>query len=404
MQTIRLVVFNEDYWDNNLIYTQNILPLKSLADSVNGQLELFSFTSLPVYLMQRKRIKGFVEKMAERNVKVVNKLVLFYPTRYLLPFYILLPFFYLNVYFYMKALRKSDKGRNVINNMRSYCPALAFYKYYGRLDNVFFDPRTEWIEENINAGYFKSGSRTVKFWSELEKEFVKNFHKTILISDIFKDNLIKKCGSKYEDKMCVLYNPIDYKQFAIEKRPHNGKVFLYTGSLGHWNNLVTYLDFFKMFIEQGMECRLIICTNTAQKKIDEIVCREEYAQIKNAVIVHYNVPCDKLPVYYSECDYGLQLMSLPDSRVGVKYVEYIAAGLIPIVNSNVKGAAFLSKKYGFGPVIENQDNKEEIINKVVNALPLDVNSAQYLEFKQQSDLNELGCILKKIYLDEHEEV
>ena len=161
MLTIRLVVFNEDYWDNNLIYTQNILPLKALTDAVGGSLELYSFTSLPIYIMQRKRIKAFIERMAKAGIKVVNKFVLFYPTRYMLPHYCLLPFFYLNVGSYVKALARKDKGAEVIYNLRSYSPALAFYKYYNNLSNVFFDPRTEWIEENINTGYFRSGSKTV---------------------------------------------------------------------------------------------------------------------------------------------------------------------------------------------------------------------------------------------------
>lgn len=399
MLTIRLVVFNEDYWDNNLIYTQNILPLKTLADKIGGKLELYSFTSLPIYVMQRKRIKAFVGRMAQDGIRVVNKLVLFYPTRYMLPHYCLLPFFYLNVRGYVKTLARKDKGNAVINNLRSYSPALAFYKYYNNLSNVFFDPRTEWIEENINAGYFRSGSKTVDFWMGMEGKFIQAFRKTILISDIFKENLLNKHGQGNESKMVVLYNPIDYKKFVIKKKPHDGKVFLYTGSLGHWNNLATYLGFFKMFKEHGENCRMVICTNTASSKVEGVLSREEFSQIRGLVDVHYNVPGNMLPVYYAECDYGLQLMTLPDSRVGVKYVEYVAAGLIPLVNNNVKGAALLSDRYGFGPVINESDSEDMIIEKVLSAKPIDVKSPEYNDFRGKTDLNGIASLLKQIYLN-----
>lgn len=399
MQTIRLVVFNEDYWDNNLIYTQNILPLKKLADSIGGELELYSFTSLPIYLIQRRIIKAFVSKMSGMNVRVVNKCVLFYPTRYMLPHFCLLPFLFLNVFFYMKALCRKDKNKVVINNLRSYTPALAFYKYYERRDNVFFDPRTEWIEECINAGYFKPNGKTVRYWKKKEVEFVRSFRKTILISDVFKDNLVSKCGVENANKMVVLYNPIDYSKFDIQKKPHKGKVFLYTGSLGHWNNLATYLDFYKLFKQyDGEDNRLVICTNTSQQKVEEVLNQEEYSLIKDDITVHYNVPGDMLPEYYSECDYGLQLMSLPDSRVGVKYVEYVAAGLIPIVNSNVKGAALLSDKYGFGPVIKINDTNESVIGKVLGAKEIDRLSPSYCEFKTKTDLNTIETNLQSIYI------
>ena len=233
----------------------------------------------------------------------------------------------------------------------------------------------------------------------MEGKFIQAFRRTILISDIFKENLLNKHGQGNESKMVVLYNPIDYEKFAIKKKPHDGKVFLYTGSLGHWNNLATYLEFFKMFKEHGENSRMVVCTNTASSKVEDVLNREEFSQIRGLVDVHYNVPGNKLPVYYAECDYGLQLMTLPDSRVGVKYVEYVAAGLIPIVNSNVKGAALLSERYGFGPVINEGDSENMVIEKVLSTKPIDVTSSGYKEFRGKTDLNGIAALLKQIYLD-----
>lgn len=50
MKKIRLVVFNEPYWDKGLIYSQNILPLLQLVKTKEYSLDVLSFTSLPFYL------------------------------------------------------------------------------------------------------------------------------------------------------------------------------------------------------------------------------------------------------------------------------------------------------------------------------------------------------------------
>ena len=56
MKIIRLVVFNEPYWDKGLIYSQNILPLLQLVKTKEYTLDVISFTSLPFLLKSKKRI------------------------------------------------------------------------------------------------------------------------------------------------------------------------------------------------------------------------------------------------------------------------------------------------------------------------------------------------------------
>lgn len=399
MRIIRLVIFNEEYWNKGLIYTQNIIPLKKLAEATESKLEIISFTSYPKFISCKNKITDFCSEMMDNGITVRNMNVLYYPTRFMLPRKFMLPYFYMNVWRYVKALYKEDKDKDVVYNLRSYQAALAFYKYYPDHSKLIFDPRTDWIEENINRGDFKKGSRTVKFWNKAEEAFVNSFRKTILISDVFKEDLVQRYNIRDDSRLVILYNPIDYFHFNVNKVPHQGIVFLYTGSLGGWNLLENYLDFFKELYLVEPTCRLIVCTTTSQSKVESILAKDSYSGIKDSVSVYYDVKFEDLPTYYSQCDYGLQLMNKKDSRVGVKFVEYLAAGLIPIVNSNVQGAAFLSSKLRMGVVLDGNENGEQLYDKVISAQAIDRNSDSYNYIKRLTDVNAIADYLKTIYFD-----
>ena len=99
MKKIRLVVFNEPYWDKGLIYSQNILPLLQLVKTGKYSLDIISFTSLPFLFKSKTNIQATKNDLTQYGVNVRNFPVLFYPTRFMLSRYFLLPFYFLNVFF-----------------------------------------------------------------------------------------------------------------------------------------------------------------------------------------------------------------------------------------------------------------------------------------------------------------
>lgn len=210
-------------------------------------------------------------------------------------------------------------------------------------------------------------------------------------------NVIKKHGLKSMSKLSLLYNPIDYKKFCIARANHNDIVFLYTGSIGQWNKIENYLTFFREFNSRNPQSRIIICTTASKSKIDSII-NTSYRSLIDKISVYFNVVIDELPKYYSQCDFGLQLMTKRDSRVGVKYIEYLAAGLTPIVSENVEGAAEISRKYNLGVIISNSDSPDDIFRKIVECKRIDFNSESYRQIQQLSDLNYLEPHLREIYL------
>lgn len=400
MKKIRLVVFNEPYWDKGLIYSQNILPLLQLVKTGKYSLDVVSFTSFPFLLKCKKEIRATKDELKEYGVNILNFPVMFYPTRFMLLRYFLLPFYFLNVYFYIKHLSSQDAKStdDIFYSIRSYQAALGFLKFYKNKDRVIFDTRTDWIEENVNVGNFNSSSLTVRYWRKKEKQMLLNFRKTLFISDLFRDAVLKRHSlSLDENKYCLVYNPINYKHFQSVQNTDQDNNFLYTGSLGHWNNISIYLDFFMSVAKEMPTSKLIVCTSSPVHKVEPTFNQAKYDGIRSRVEIHYNVPYSELPSYYARCTYGLQLMSKKDTRVGVKFIEYIAANLIPIVNANVMGAAALARKYDIGIVLEDKNENADAIVERLRQVKQNRNNCKLSEFRQMTDLNEFANILKTIY-------
>lgn len=401
MKKIKLAIFNEAYWDKGLIYTQNILPLIKLSQSESFEITVISFTSLPMLFLKRKAIKRAKEELTKENVCIKDYPMLFYPTRFMILRYSLIPLYLMNIYFYIKHLAKIDKGeKDVVYSIRSYQAALGFYKFYPHKERIVFDLRTDWIEENINRGLFKKDSSTVKYWKDAEKGMLKAFAKSLFISPEFRNNVLSRHNIKCNNnKHIILYNPIDYRHFQSIGRNKDAVDFLYTGSLGHWNSLNNYLDFFLLISDSFPESRLIVCTASPEHKVNPYLQEEKYDKIRNRVIVYYNVPYEELPKYYSKCKYGLQIMNKVDSRVGVKFIEYIASGVTPIVHENVRGAANMSNAFNIGLTFNDDDisDVKRFCDRIKQMKCVDFNSQNYLDFKSQTDLNTLTERLTKIY-------
>ncbi len=405
IKNINLVIFNEDYWNHGLIETQNIKPLKFLCVKHGTELRLVSFTSIYSFVKNRVQIRKRMKELKEDGIKTINFPVLFIPTKYMILRRWLVPFFFINVYFYIKFLNNKDSFKNDIYLCRSYPISLGFFKFFSKKNYLNFDPRTDWIEENINLGLFKENSKSVNYWMKMELEILSSFRHTFFISEQFKSNVLSRHRLiDNNEKFLIQYNVVsqNIKSKNIGYRPLN---FLYTGSLGHWNNLFVYFDFFLKIHKYFPESNLIICTSTPMYKIDSIINSGKYISIKNSVQVYYNLPSTELPEYYKQCKYGLQLMTKTDSRVGVKFVEYIMAGLIPITNENVLGAVEIVKKYKIGCVIDSENINSEIRIKLMNARSLDPSDPSHQrllsKISQETAYPNLYSIDEKSKSEEH---
>lgn len=394
MAVLSLVIFNEEFWNKGLIYSQNIKPLLEIRKNHPEYcIEFISFTSIALYFRERQAIKKQTELYENDGIKVHLFPILFYPTKYMVVNWFLLPWFVLNCFFYNLWLSIRDllKSEKITYVLRSYQTSLAFLLLYFGNGRRVFDTRTDWIEEARGMGYWKTGDLTDKMWVSFERRIMNKFNRTLFISDTQKADSIKRTGLLDSEKFSVFYNQADYSRFDFADHGARTNSLVYSGSLGHWNNLPTYLDFFMKISLAFPDSMLYVLTPTAKGKIEPVLHEEKYKGIIDRVKVVYNVPYAELPKYYAHCKYGLQLMEKADSRVGVKYVEYVAAGLIPIVHENVRGATYIVENMGLGVVVNDTLNDEKI-NEIKNAT---ITEESYLKFKALTDEKESNSILYK---------
>lgn len=401
MKKINLVIFNEPYWDKGLVYSQNILPLLRLLNTGRFKLQLISFTSIPLLWVKRKEIKLIREELRKFGVDIKNYPVFFYPTRFMLLRYFLILYYFVNVFPYIVKLNKRDKKESIdyVYSIRSYQAALGFLKFYYDKKRIIFDTRTDWIEENINVGNFKKDGITVRYWQNIEKQMLVKFKKTLFISERSRNFILKRNGLEQDEKRyCVVYNPIDYNHFQSVKKEDVNENFLYTGTLGHWNDISIYFDFFLIIANALPSSKLIVCTSSPTYKIIPVLNTPKYHSLKERVEIYFNVPYTKLPIFYARCTYGLQLMNKKDTRVGVKFVEYVAAGLIPIVNTNVMGAVDLVKKYNIGVVVDDVIMKDvKLLLQTIREAKMNIVKENIDAFKQITDLNQIENSIIPIY-------
>lgn len=412
-KNIRFTIFNEDFWGKGLIYSQNLLPLIKLLENNRDlyNIELHSFLSILDLLLYRKQIKEFKNEFKSLGIKTIIYPTFFVRSRlfilrwYVFPFYILSTFPYL-IYLMVKDFIFSNEI--VIYHLRSYPIAFLFSYFYKGKARLIFDPRSDFNHENKKIGFWKENSLTDKMWFSIEKKILNRSSKVIFISESFLDDLLLRHKIKQNDKKHFLfYNPIDFKkfEFAFESvRNINEVRFLYTGSLNNWNNLETYLDFFlnvKRFLPLAT---FYVATSSRSNSFQHLLESEKYVEIIEDVTFFYGLTYNQLPKLYKDCSIGLQLMDEPDSRIGVKFVEYLASGLIPVVNSNVRGAAKFCED-GLGLIVDNSDfsNFEMICNKILFSLKKDILNRDHksivLANKHLFDVNYSYSVLCKIYED-----
>jgi glycosyltransferase involved in cell wall biosynthesis len=351
-KTIRLCIFNEEFWSKGLVYSQNILPLITLREQSQGlNIEIIGFISFLSLFISRRSIRTFEKEMLAHGIKVQIFPTLYIPSRFFYPRWFMIPFLIVNTAPYIWYLKLYDFVRhdgNIWFQLRSYEVAFAFNFLYRGRRHLVFDPRTDFLEELTGIGIWTKNSMSYRFWLHQEERLLTLATKTIFISDTMKEDILSRHGiCDQPDKYFVFYNQADFSHFesALNKKYQN---FLYTGSLGNWNNISNYLNFFKQLAPYFPDSSLYIVTLTNPSKFQATLLDSEFDEIRSRVKLVRDLTYAELPRIYADCKYGLQLMSHSDSRVGVKYVEYIAAGILPIINSNVRGAVDFSTRFSIG--------------------------------------------------------
>ena len=194
---------------------------------------------------------------------------------------------------------------------------------------VIFDPRSDFPEENITAGWWTDSSLSYKIWKYLEKKYLTGSDVTIAIANTYVEHFKKI--SPYS-KFVVIPNNVDVKKFKFGKkscqkfRMKNGIkkdeiLFCYSGSIGnHWHKPEIYAKFIIKLRKLSITHRFLFITHNIdmlKKTFNQFSIRqEEYFAVSSEFW--------DVPKYLSIADFGLIFMDRFKIAMAIKTAEYLA--------------------------------------------------------------------------------
>jgi len=272
--------------------------------------------------------------------------------------------------------------RNTVLLSRGYFPSLValILSKIKRIEYII-DTRSLFIDENTINGNLKKNSVNYKMWRYFEKKILCNSKKTIAVSLKQKDFYEKICHSVQIELIPCYVSSVNHisktKQLELRKElgfASDDIVVAYYGSLNDgWNSIDMYSDFFKECSQKGYKVLVI-----SQDYIS--IVDDNRMQIDNVVLIDTTkLNFSELLEYLQIADYGVVLMKKAadwETRLSVKFVEYLNAGLQVIVGEYVGEAIryakekFADRAIVYSSIIDLNEltHKKEYDNTIVSDL------------------------------------
>ncbi len=198
----------------------------------------------------------------------------------------------------------------------------------------------------------------------------------------------------------ITYNQLLRNEIRVRNGWQDSIVLVYLGSMSQnfWNDPQVYFDFIKELSKSVKKLHLLILTTDAvpvSKLLSDRGLPADMVTITSAGHL-------ELSGWLSAADFGLQLMKPAydaKSRLGVKFVEYLAAGL-PVITNPFAGAAHdlvIENKVGI-PLDESGRLTPVDVDMIKNSnvWPRDVIRAFAIK---NFDTNVISDAYKQIYID-----
>jgi len=364
LNKLAYVVIRENL-DGPIIQSQVIDVLNNIAQEKSEQISLVWFFRIDYLFRGNKSIDEIRSDLCAKGIKLVAIpfISLGFPVSWcFLPF--VLPQWLAGLLWVYLVKKKQ------IFHCRSYHAALAgvLLKFILPI-RLVFDPRSPFPEENVAAGRWKKGGINYPFWKKIEKLLCRKSDAVIAISSPFLESL-KVIAPNSRVVMIPNNYPSTFRKggkTGSGERGSSGDIKIcYVGSFGHWNTPEPYLRFLEY--------------STGDNKFSvgaKLIVQSQSVQFLNVSLKKVKIDNAKLTVisslqgdvfgHMSDCVVGMQMMTRPDDRLSIKFVEYLAAGLPVIVSENVRGAADIVKKHEVGFVINDDlSNKQEALQFIHN--------------------------------------
>lgn len=231
---------------------------------------------------------------------------------------------------------------------RSYYSSLAVFllSKLKRIDWVF-DTRSQFVQENVSAGKLLEGSTAHRRWQRLELRMLCAARRVMAVSEA-QAAYYRALVPGLEVTVVPCYGQPDYALLNEDARAQGRTVMgfasedvviCYYGSLDRkWNHIDVYSSFFADCLARGF--KLCILTPSA-----EALKADARLATPAAFIRRIDDPMAARRLM-NACDHGVIVMSKGadwESRLGVKFVEYLCAGLGVMVGRWVGAAAQIAR-------------------------------------------------------------
>lgn len=248
-------------------------------------------------------------------------------------------------------------GCNIFH-CRSYPATLAAIKYKGLFHHtkVIFDPRSDFPEEGVTAGYWMENGKDFNYWKSTEIDLLEKSNATALIGPTY---LSHYNNSTSNFKYFLVPNNVDvnfFKRDLIARErirrdleiPDDALVFVYLGALTQdgWHRTEFYKKFYDKVIKKNKKYSLLLLIPEHNaRSVKDIFFDSPRVRILSP---DYN----QVSKYLSVADIGLMFFHKRKIAVGTKIGEYLCCDIPVIVNGNCLGAVdLIEQNRDFGCVI-----------------------------------------------------
>lgn len=369
MIDISFLIYDERL-NNGIIRTQLLDIAQNLGKT--KKVSILYICQIFILLKNYSEIKNVIKQY--NNVKFIL-LPFALPSRYVLFNSFLLEFVaYIssNLLYIIKSLLKI----NILHCRGYYTSYIASKrKMY---TNSIADLRSLFLEENISNNKIKENTILEAKWKNIIKIIGDKYNNIIAINTEMKEVLINNYNFK-KSKVYILPLVVNMKYFNLFEKKFNIKnKYIYVGSIGigFWNDVLIYAKYIKILKRIDIDAEFIIISPKIDNESKKLLAEAS----KNNIVFVENPKREIIIKNMLNCDYGIFFMKPSkdsSTRLGIKTIEYFAAGLPVIANEHAGSAANIIKHKSLGFIIDESFSIECLNNIIINKKNISKNCFLY---------------------------
>ena len=286
-------------------------------------------------------------------------------------------------YYYIAVPNRYFTKSIILFNLSMFWSRLAFYlfvwdskaEYYcrGYLSGVLlsnfsacftFDPRSDYISEQLTLQRINLNSSIHKFLLSIEEKTLKSASKVFAVNENHRLMLLKR-GARKSTTECKYFSISRWK-FLPPRNPDFTQsinlCFIGTLDFNYWNDVTVYTQYLQK-ISSNDNVKITVYSSNLRKCV-----KQELEKIEKANIIFDEYDLESFRNKLSQQHFGIMFMrELPDAetRFGVKAAEYLSASLPIICNSNVGALSEFIRVHKCGLVCDNPDDLSFCIMRLI---------------------------------------